>query len=534
MLMLASCNLNNDKANGDNTEPPAGGDNTGNEDDNTNPPTGGDNAGEPEGGTENGGNNDGGDNTEPPAGGDNTGNEDDNTNPPTGGDNAGEPEGGTENGGNSDAGDNTDPPVGGDNTEGDNDDTASGGENNGTDDDSDKEIVDFTANLKLDMNSDTLKQEVILFTHVDGDTTYFKADDNFKVRYIAINTPESTGKIEEWGKRASAFTKAALEGAESIIVESDNGVWNTDSTGSSFIAWVWYRTSADGEYRNLNLELLQNGLALLSGATDSRYGEVCTKAYNQAREQGLYIHSGEKDPDYCYDTVKKMTLKELRLSINDFISTKVMVEGVVTCNDGNNGVYIESYDEETERYYGVYVYYSANPTYGIHAMLTKGNLVRVVGTVTDFNPENPQISGLIYNIRDPENEFQMKKLGEGYEAAYAEIAPRVFAEATEKVTVGDEEKDVRVAELLLGTTVSMKDLYVESVYTYPKSGTMTLHCKVDGVAVEVRTNVLYDAQNNLITAEYFEGKTFDVKGVADIYEGSYQIAVFSLECFVIH
>lgn len=406
--------------------------------------------------------------------------------------------------------------------------------------------VDYVSELKLDMTSDTLKQEVTVYKSIDGDTTHFnfenssalpeeaKVDGYFKARYLAINTPESTGKIEEWGRKASAFTKATLASAESIIVESDDGKWNPDSTGSRFMVWVWYRTSADGEYRNLNLEILQNGLAVQNNASGNRYGDICAKAYNQAREQGLYVHSGEKDPDFFYGAAIKMTLKELRLSIDDYITTNVAVEGVVTCNDGNNGVYIESYDEETERYYGVYVYYSANPAYGIPAMLSEGNLVRVVGNVTDFDPENPQISGLIYNIRDTENEFQMKKLGEGYEAAYAEIAPHVFAEATEKVTVGDEEKEVRVAELLLGTTVSMKDLYVESVYTSPKSGAMTLHCHVGGVPIEVRTNVLYDAQNNLITAEYFEGKTFDVKGVADIFEGSYQIAVHSLDYFTFH
>ena len=406
--------------------------------------------------------------------------------------------------------------------------------------------VDYVSELTLDMTTDTLKQEVTVYKHIDGDTTHFyfensadlpeeaKVDGYFKARYLAINTPESTGKIEEWGRKASAFTKAALNSAESIIIESDDNKWNPDKTGSRFMVWVWYRTSADGEYRNLNLEILQSGLAVQNNASGNRYGDICAKAYNQAREEALYVHSGEQDPDFFYGAAVKMTLKELRLSIDDYITVNVAVEGVVTCNDGNNGVYIESYDEETDRYYGVYVYYSANPAYGIPAMLTKGNLVRVVGNVTDFDPENPQISGLIYNIRDTENEFQMKKLGEGYEAAYDEIYAHEFAELTEKVTVGDEEKEVRVAELLLGTTVSMKNLYVESVYTTEKSGAMTLHCHVGGVPIEVRTSVLYDAQNNIVTADYFEGKTIDVNGVVDIYEGSYQIAAHALDYFVIH
>ena len=406
--------------------------------------------------------------------------------------------------------------------------------------------VDYVSELKLDMTSDTLKQEVTVYKPIDGDTTHFnfenssalpeeaKADGYFKARYLAINTPESTGKIEEWGRKASAFTKATLASAESIIVESDDDKWNPDSTGSRFMVWVWYRTSADGEYRNLNLEILQNGLAVQNNASGNRYGDICAKAYNQAREQGLYVHSGEKDPDFFYGAAIKMTLKELRLSIDDYITTNVAVEGVVTCNDGNNGVYIESYDEETERYYGVYVYYSANPSYGIKPMLDIGNLVRVVGKISDFDPDNPQISGLVYNARDPENEFQMKKLGEGKAAAYTEISADTFVNTTEKVSVGDEEVEMRVAHLMLGTTVSMKNLKVKSVKPAQSSDALTIYCEVDGIEVQVHAPAMYDEYGQPITEEFFLGKTFDVRGVVDVFYNVYQIEFYSLSDITFH
>ena len=44
--------------------------------------------------------------------------------------------------------------------------------------------------------------------------------------------------------------------------------WDPDSTGDRYLCWVWYRTSEDAEYRNLNIEILQNGLAIALG-TDS-------------------------------------------------------------------------------------------------------------------------------------------------------------------------------------------------------------------------------------------------------------------------
>ena len=405
---------------------------------------------------------------------------------------------------------------------------------------------DYVSELKLDMSTDSLKQEVTVYKNIDGDTTHFKFKDSsklpeaakedgyFKARYMAINTPESTGKIEEWGRRASDFTKNALNNAESIIIESDDGNWNPDSTGSRFMVWVWYRTSADAEYRNLNLEILQNGLAVQSNAADNRYGDICMKAFNQAREEKLYVHSGEKDPDFFYGEAVRMTLKELRLSINDYIATTVAVEGVVTCNDGNNGVYIESYDEETERYYGVYVYYSANPSYGIKPMLDIGNLVRVVGKISDFDPDNPQISGLVYNARDPENEFQMKKLGEGKNGAYTEISADTFVNATEKVSVGDEEVEMRLAHLMLGTTVSMKNLKVKSVKPAQSSDALTIYCEVDGIEVQVHAPAMYDEYGQPITEEQFLGKTFDIRGVVDVFYNVYQIEFYSLSNLVFH
>ena len=57
---------------------------------------------------------------------------------------------------------------------------------------------------------------------------------------------------------------------------------------------------------------------------------------------------------------------------------------------------------------------------------------------------------------------------------------------------------------------------------------MTLTCRVGDITVDVRTIVLKDADGNVITADYFEGKTIDVRGVVDRFNGTYQIKVFSL------
>jgi DNA/RNA endonuclease YhcR with UshA esterase domain len=57
---------------------------------------------------------------------------------------------------------------------------------------------------------------------------------------------------------------------------------------------------------------------------------------------------------------------------------------------------------------------------------------------------------------------------------------------------------------------------------------------VDGQSIDVRTTVLTDKDGNLIKASAYEGKTIDVKGMVDYFNGSYQIKVFSADNIKIH
>ena len=155
------------------------------------------------------------------------------------------------------------------------------------------EVVDYASSVKLDLSSPYKKQEVTVKLHIDGDTVHFNVPHSvnptgvLKARFLAVNTPESTGKIEEWGKAASKFTRSKLESAVSIILESDDGRWNIDSTGERHLVWVWYKTAEDAEYRNLNIEILQEGYAISSNASQNRYGTYCTDAIAQADRKSV-------------------------------------------------------------------------------------------------------------------------------------------------------------------------------------------------------------------------------------------------------
>ena len=63
------------------------------------------------------------------------------------------------------------------------------------------DTVDYAASITLNMASETVKTEVTVKTFVDGDTTHFFVPETvmesgvLKARFLAINTPDTTGKI---------------------------------------------------------------------------------------------------------------------------------------------------------------------------------------------------------------------------------------------------------------------------------------------------------------------------------------------------
>ena len=412
------------------------------------------------------------------------------------------------------------------------------------------EIVDYVAQTKLELNSTTLKQEVTVRSFIDGDTTHFNVptsiSDNgiLKARYLCVNTPESTGKIEEWGKKASSFTREKLENATSIIVESNDSKWNVDSTGGRHLVWVWYKPADSDDYRCLNLELVQNGLSISCGTVSERYGQACTDAFQQAKAQKLHVFSGEKDPGFFYGDAYEVDLKGLRTNIALYDNLKVAFEGVVTRNN-NNSVYVEAYDAETDMYYGVSVYYGFE-TGELLNILKVGNMVRVVGTVTYYETGGTwQVSGLSYREFKPMDPGNTIFISDGHEASNRLTSASDFTgkelELEVMTALDSEETETKTfdyADLAMSTSISMENLYVRDVYTTnnggDSDGAMTLTCDADGITVDVRTIVLYDENGDLLTEEDLLYKTIDVTGIVDYFSGDYQIKVFSTEDIDVH
>lgn len=406
------------------------------------------------------------------------------------------------------------------------------------------ESVDYAGELPFNRSSETVKAEVTVKTFVDGDTVHFFVDEQIcetgilKARFLAINTPESTGKIEEYGKKAAAFTREKLTQAESIWVESDDDRWNLDSTGDRHLVWVWYKLPGETAYRNLNLEILQNGLAIANSTKQNRYGSICMNALNQARATKLNVYSGQKDPDFYYGDAIELTLKELRTNLETYNGIKVAFNGIITMND-NNAVYVESYDEETGLYYGISVYYGFNfPGAGLN-ILSVGNEARIVGTVQYYEAgDSWQVSGLTYRMIRPKDPGNIQKLSDGHSPAWLLTTPATFTSSV-KITGEENVQVFDYAELVLGTSIEMRNLTVREILTTvdvesSSNGALTLICDGDGSTIYVRTVPFRDKDGSFVTADFFTGKTIDVKGIVDHYQEQYQIKVFTLNSITIH
>lgn len=410
-------------------------------------------------------------------------------------------------------------------------------------------FVDYTAETKLVMDSPTKKQEVTVKNFVDGDTTHFNAPAGefengvLKARYLAVNTPESTGQIEAWGKKASVFTKEKLSSADSIIVESDDEKWNMDSNGRHLV-WVWYRPAGETDYRCLNIELVQNGLSQAAGSTTNRYGTISMNAFMQAKIYKLNVHSGEKDPDFYYGDAFEIDLKGLRTNTKLYEGKKVAFEGVITRYNGNS-LYIEEYDAETGLYFGISVF-DGYATGELMNILKIGNRVRVVGTLTYYETGGTwQVSGLTYRAIRPNDPNNTQLISSGHEAGNPLTDPATFLNGKVDIEtlkeLNGEETEVTTfdyADLAMSTSIRMNNLYVKDIYTThnggDNDGAMTMTCEVDGITITVRTAVLRNADKELYTKDDFLHKTIDVTGIVDFYNGEYQIKVFSAMDINIH
>ncbi|MCI2067957.1 MAG: thermonuclease family protein [Bacilli bacterium] len=271
--------------------------------------------------------------------------------------------------------------------------------------------------------------QVSLKSPIDGDTAHFTpkvtttSSETIKSRFFGIDTPESTGKVQEYGKAASNFTKEKLEKADAdgtIVVSAPISTYQTpsfDSTGTRYVSLVWINlTVKDCPFDQLvllNLWIVQDGFSWVKNVSDMpAYESTFYAAQQQATDLKLNLFSGLPDPLFNYgdyfDTslldIKKEILKQFAdpTATNKYSNFKVRIQGTVA-GFANNVLYLQSYftkengaaTEEGE-YAGINIFTGMS---AIPSKYTKKNTyIQVCGLAVDSEQFGFQITSASFPI----------------------------------------------------------------------------------------------------------------------------------------
>ena len=248
------------------------------------------------------------------------------------------------------------------------------------------------------------KATVVSYT--DGDTTRFRLEqgDDIIIRYHSVDTRESTGDVEKWGKAASNFTKEQLKKATEIVLEATGDRAEHDSYGVRYLGYVWYRESNDADFKCLNLELVENGYSENTGVNTSKfpYYDYFEKAQNFAQSIKLRLFSDKEDPLFTTDPIP-ITLKMFRENPDEYYNSdsdsgsKVIftayLESLHTSSSGTYTYVATELDENNEKYsINIYAGYTSAPA----SRMPLGHLYVIVGRVAKYNGAF-QISGISYS-----------------------------------------------------------------------------------------------------------------------------------------
>lgn len=133
---------------------------------------------------------------------------------------------------------------------------------------------------------------------VDGDTAHILVNGvREKVRFIGIDTPESTREIEPYGKAAAAYTAGKLALGAQVWLETDAEL--RDRYGR-LLAYVWLdkpasRTDAEIRAKMLNAQLAIDGYAQqMTFPPNVRYVEHFGRYVREAREANRGLWAGDE------------------------------------------------------------------------------------------------------------------------------------------------------------------------------------------------------------------------------------------------
>jgi len=352
--------------------------------------------------------------------------------------------------------------------------------------------------------------EVKLNQTVDGDTAHFedkKTGEWFTARFLCVNTPESTGRVDPWGKAASKFVGDILKQADVIVCESKvNGdKAELDSTLKRYLAFVWYKIG-DQDFRLLNLELVENALSRFTDDySQVKYGEQFHIADMNMYNLKYKVY-GENDPDYDYTGSKKeITIAELRSNFDEYSGGTTLIMTARVMRFSGNNMYVqdlyETENEETGEFTRAGIYVFSGYATSLASKIKIGQVIKFECQCTDNENYGRQLTNpnKVKLVSDAPEEYSLIELT-------SDDLPQGG------ITLGQYE----------GFVVQMDKLKVKSTSNPNEEGAFTIYCETeDGQEVNVRIDGAVNPK--LVCSSVVIGATYRVTGGVSKYKESYQI-----------
>lgn len=339
----------------------------------------------------------------------------------------------------------------------------------------------------------------------DGDTftaKLKKEGTNATIRFHSIDTPESTGSVQKWGKAASNFVKERLgKAGVQIVLEATATPAELDSYGSRYLGYVWYRYSVSENFKNLNLEIVENGFSENMGndTTKFPYNEYFKKAENAAHAIKLRMWSDLPDPLYSENPVET-TIKDIYDQIDIYynaehdsgakVTIDAYIKSATVSATGTTSFIAAQRDAATGVEYEIQIYGGYSSMSGSKLMV--GHYYNIIGDIQKHNSKF-QIASIKFNT--------MLSNSKGYTTIKQRNYYLVFDNNLEYV---DNYSDVLYTDVtVVSSSVENNVLTIEgTAYKRSYSGKSE-----DTTAFTFRVNVEEGFVNNFTT-----GKTFSVQG----------------------
>ena len=390
--------------------------------------------------------------------------------------------------------------------------------------------------------------EVTPVYYIDGDTTHFRLNDSdnktlIKARYYGVDTPESTGAVEPYGKAAAEYTKSKIQNAYengTVVISSLNltsdAAPSVDSNGR-YLCMVWINeTTKDAPYDELyllNLMLVQNGYSQVKNLDDfPEFKDTFTSAEMQARDNKLVMFSGEDDPDYNYGDYQVVSLLDIKNEVvetlkdknhvNKYENARIRVRGTVA-GYTNNILYLEQAFENEDtgeiEYAGINIFTGMQP---IPSKYTKINtfleLSGLALTSENFGFQMTDVYSWPVRSGTDENDTVIINSADEIPEEY-----KIDARVVDAFDL-DSENNADHFDYLFNWVELEQDIYIYDGYdsnNTPKE--VTLYGKVGGengreIPVNIYVPFLYtpDEDNKLdkyTSYEEYLGQTFRVSGI---------------------